>query len=94
MARRVTEEDIVNINEAYLICKNYTKVAESTGWSTSTVKKYIIDGYTSQRKVSIPTIGPLPLEDIVDFLKNHSDLTLLTTDEKAGIEALWIEMIV
>lgn len=94
MARRVSEEDIININEAYLICKNYTKVAESTGWSVSTVKKYIIDGYVSKNSGVEHIVNLPPIEEVANFLKSHSNLTILTDNEKIGTEKLWKEMII
>ena len=41
MANRVTNEDIVKINEIYQEVKTYAETARRTGFSASTVKKYI-----------------------------------------------------
>ena len=42
MARKVTEEDKILINELYIKLKTYAAVARETGFSPTTVKKYII----------------------------------------------------
>ena len=42
MAKRVTQEDIIKINELYLKLKNKSAVARETGFSLSTISKYII----------------------------------------------------
>ena len=41
MAKRVTNEDILKFNEIYYRVKNYAQVARETGFSASTVRKYI-----------------------------------------------------
>lgn len=47
MARKVTTEDIAAINAAYAKHKTYSGAAKETGWSASTVKKYIVEGTPS-----------------------------------------------
>ena len=41
MAKRVTEQDIKKMFEVYATCGNYNQVAEATGWSETTVRKYL-----------------------------------------------------
>ena len=41
MAKRVTNEDIIRINEIYAATKVYAETARQTGFSPSTVKKYV-----------------------------------------------------
>lgn len=95
MARRVTEQDIKDINEAYLICHSISGTAAATGWSTSTVRKYIIDGYQSTRK-SGPTevIQPAELDDAMNYMLEHSNLSCLTEREKADMKNIWKGMLV
>ena len=41
MASKVTNEDILRINELYYKHKTYAEVARQTGFAASTVKKYV-----------------------------------------------------
>lgn len=50
MANSVQKEDIIKMNELYLELKTYAAVARKVGFSPSTVKKYIILNYVSQRE--------------------------------------------
>ena len=93
--RRVTEEDIIQMNEAYLLCGTYSGAAKATGWSASTVKKYIISGYTSQidtaaRKsmISLPD-----LDEVVVNLRQMAHATMLTSEEALEVTELWKELI-
>ena len=45
MATKVTNEDILRINELYYKHKTYAEVARQTGFSASTVKKYVTPGW-------------------------------------------------
>ena len=45
MAKRVTNEDIIRINEIYAATKVYAETARQTGFSASTVKKYVNPNY-------------------------------------------------
>ena len=42
MANKVTQENIIEMNEIYLKVGTYAETARRTGFSASTVKKYII----------------------------------------------------
>lgn len=94
MAKRVTNEDIILINEAYLAAGTYSGAAAATGWSASTVKKYIIPDYKSEQKVEAVDIELPPLEEIADKLPPWYDITCLTLEEEKEIKRLWSEMIV
>ena len=96
MARRtVNEEDIIQINEAYLLCGTYSGAAKATGWSASTVKKYIISGYTSQIDTAArESMITLPdLDEVVANLKQMARATMLTSEEALEITELWKELI-
>lgn len=54
MARRISEETIIQINEVYLECGIKSKTAQIVGVSPSTVTKYLIPNYQSQRCAAIP----------------------------------------
>ena len=58
--RTVQPEDIIKMNEAYLTIGTYAGVGRATGWSGSTVKRYIIPGYEPKAKQE-----PLIKEDFV-----------------------------
>ena len=94
MARRVSEEDIKLMNEAYLLCGTYSGVAKATGWSASTVKKYIVSDFKSEStqktiEISIPSV-----EDTITYLCNHNNLSCLTEEEKKEMKNLWKEVLV
>ena len=58
---RVTQEDIVHINDVYYKCRTYAETARQTGFSASTVKKYVIAGYEPAENVSVVKLDkPLP----------------------------------
>lgn len=45
MAKRVTDADIIKINTIYHSCGNKAETARQTGFSASTVSKYIIPDF-------------------------------------------------
>lgn len=51
--RKVQSEDIIEINERYLKCKTYAGVARQTGFSPSTVKKYVIPGFVPLKDIEV-----------------------------------------
>ena len=92
--KRVSPEDIIKINEAYLACGTYSGAAAATGWSASTVKKYIISDYKTEQKVEENNIELPPIEEIADELPPWYDITCLTPEEEKEIKELWKEMII
>lgn len=48
MANRITQEQIEQINELYLIYGVKSRVAKEVGVSAASVTKYLIDGYVSK----------------------------------------------
>ena len=92
--KRVTQDDIIAMNEAYLACGTYSGAAKATGWSASTVKKYIIDGYKSEQKVEAVDIELPPIEEIANRLPPWYDITCLTPEEEKEIKQLWGEMLI
>ena len=93
--RRVTEEDIIQMNEAFLLCGTYSGAAKATGWSASTVKKYIISGYTSQINTAAQeSMITLPdLDKVVANLMQMARATMLTSEEALKVTELWKELI-
>lgn len=98
MGRRVTPEDIITINETYLLCGSYNATAKATGWSTSTISKYVDKNYKSSvegaRASSVQIIEPATLDVTVEYLLNHSNLSCLTEQERAGMKEIWRGMLV
>ena len=97
MAKRVTPEDIVIINETYLLCGSYSATAKATGWSASTVAKYVDKNYVSKGAVKESsketTIQPADLDEVMNYLLSHSNLSCLTDQERADIKEIWKGML-
>ena len=92
--KRVGPGDIIKINEAYLACGTYSGAAAATGWSASTVKKYVIFDYKSEQKVEVVDIELPPIEEIAERLPPWYDITCLTPEEEKEIKQLWKEMLI
>ena len=92
--KRVGPDDIIKINEAYLACGTYSGAAAATGWSASTVRKYVISDYKSEQKVEAADIELPPIEEIAEKLPPWYDITCLTTEEEKEIKLLWKEMLI
>ena len=91
--KRVTQEDIVLMNEAYLACGTLSGAAKATGWSASTVKKYLIPDFKSEQKVEAANIELPPISKVLEQLQSDN-LTCLRPDEEKEIKNLWKEMLV
>lgn len=97
MARKVTTEDIKQFNELYQKYKTYAEVARQTGWSASTVSKYIDKNYI------MPTAAVLVHFDMANMpefspetfkgVENYGELCELSDEEKEGVVALWKELL-
>ena len=97
MAVKVTQEEIIQINEVYATCHNYTQTSKIVGRSPSTVKKYIIPNYISiknKNNSNEPPIEFLPIESVINFLHNNKNITLLSNEEKEELKGLWEELII
>ena len=94
MRRTVGPEDIKKMNEAYAACGTYNGAAAATGWSASTVRKYIIPGYKSEQNFEVDSIELPPIDEIADRLPPWYDLTCLTPEEERELKFLWKEMLI
>ncbi len=96
MARKVTNEDIIRMNEIYAQCGTYAEVARQTGWSASTVRKYIIPGQVLAPAADIIRFDEsllVPFEpSLLVATQNIGDVLELTEGEIEGIEELWKEL--
>jgi transposase len=98
MASKVTNEDILRINELYYQTHTYAEVARQTGFSASTVKKYVIPGWAPvmQEKVARFSLSDIPhyqlAANLFRGIDNYGTLCTLTNIEKKEIEELWEEL--
>jgi len=87
MANRVTDKDILRMNEIYFHCKNKAQTAREVGFSASTVAKYLIPNFNpdvvKHPKREIPALN-------VDYFKSKiwNDLLDLSEEEKDELENL------
>ena len=100
MASKVTNEDILRINELYYQTHTYAEVARQTGFSASTVKKYVIPGWAP---VAVENIVHFDIAQLPDFtsaaklfrgIDNYGNLCVLTDYESEQIKELWKELAV
>ena len=101
MARHtVTDNDKIQFNELYLQCGTYAEVARRTGFSASTVKRYIIPNYVSINAVAeniIPFDKEILTIDQISFPNNRKEfynLLVLTDIEKQECEKLREELLI
>ena len=100
MANKVTNEDILRINELYYKYKVYAEVARQTGFSASTVKKYVIPGWQPVQAENIIHFDLAYLPDFAEAVKifrsidNYGNLCVLTEFEQKEVKELWKELAV
>ena len=96
MARKVTTEDIKQFNELYYRYKSYAEVARQTGWSASTVSKYVDKNFQPVAKENVVhfDVSQLPVFSTTTFetVTNLGDLCTLSDTEKEEIKELWKEL--
>lgn len=98
MARKVSVDDIRQMNEIYYECKNYAEVARRTGWSASTVRNYIDKNFSPVLEDKIHRFNPdteMPefSTAIFEGVENLGDLCVLSDEEKIEIVQLWEEIV-
>ena len=98
MANKVTSDDILRINEIYYKTKVYAETARQTGFSASTVKKYVIKDW---KPVVAENVIKFELKQIPEFdgsifknVDNYGELCVLTEQEKEEMKELWRELAV
>lgn len=96
MARKVTTEDIKQFNELYFKYKNYAEVARQTGWSASTISKYVDKNYQPVVQTEVKRFSREDLPEfstaIFEDVENLGALCALSTDEMIEIVKLWEEI--
>ena len=100
MANKVTSEDILRINEIYYKTGVYAETARQTGFSASTVKKYVIPNW---QPVTVENVIRFDIEQLPDFteavkifrgIDDYGYLCQLTPVESEEIKELWKELAV
>ena len=95
---RVATEDILQMNSLYFQYKNFAEVARQTGFSASTVRKYVDTKWTPvvSEEIKKFDISQLPEFDPTIFkgVDNYGDLCVLSNEEKEEIKELWKEIAV
>ena len=94
MAKRVTQEDIIKINELYLKLKNKSAVAREIGFSPSTVSKYIIADYKPAAAIERKKFeGELPeFDESIFEIEDWTPLLNISDAEMDEICELWGEL--
>lgn len=96
MARKVTTDDIKQFNELYYKHKSYAEVARITGWSSSTVSKYVDKNYQPVVEIEIKRFDPKA--DLPEFnsemfaVENLGELLVMSEDELVEMVDLWKEL--
>lgn len=98
MANRVTSEDILRMNEIYYKTRVFAEVARQTGFSASTVRKYVDVNW---KPVENENIIKFDMNDLPEFdttcfkgIENYGDLCVLTEREQDEMKELWGELAV
>lgn len=99
MAKRVTEDDKIRFNTLYLKLGTYSGVAKETGFSASTVKKYIVPGFQIPEDNSIIKFTKEEIPKVFDPItlvesENWGDLCNLTLEEVTEINELKKELLI
>lgn len=96
MANRVTSEDILRMNEIYYKTRVFAEVARQTGFSASTVRKYVDVNW---KPVENENIIKFDMNDLPEFdttcfkgVENYGDLCVLTEREQDEMRELWGEL--
>ena len=95
---RVTSEDILRMNEIYYKTRVFAEVARQTGFSASTVRKYVDVNW---KPVELDKIIKFDLNNLPEFdttpFKHVSDygaMCILDNEEIDQIRELWKELAV
>ena len=98
MANRVTSEDILRMNEIYYKTHVFAEVARQTGFSASTVRKYVDVNW---KPIENENIIKFDMNDLPEFdttcfkgIENYGDLCVLTEHEQDEMKELLKELVV
>ena len=95
---RVTSEDILRMNEIYYKTHVFAEVARQTGFSASTVRKYVDVNW---KPIESENIIKFDMNDLPEFdttcfkgIENYGDLCVLTEREQDEMKELLKELVV
>lgn len=95
---RVTSEDILRMNEIYYKTRVFAEVARQTGFSASTVRKYVDVNW---KPIENENIIKFDMNDLPEFdttcfkgIENYGDLCVLTEREQDEMKELLKELVV
>lgn len=98
MANRVTSEDILRMNEIYYKTHVFAEVARQTGFSASTVRKYVDVNW---KPIENENIIKFDMNDLPEFdttcfkgIENYGDLCMLTEREQDEMKELLKELVI
>ena len=98
MANRVTSEDILRMNEIYYKTHVFAEVARQTGFSASTVRKYVDVNWkpVESDKIIKFDLNNLPEFDTTPFkhVSDYGAMCILDDEEIDQIRELWKELAV
>ncbi len=97
MASKITAENILDFNRRYYTCHNYSQVARETGFSASTIRKYVDKNWTPAVEVNRKIFNPQDLPEnfnisIFKDKENFGELCILSDEEISEIKDLWNEL--
>ena len=94
--KRVATEDILQMNSLYFQYKNFAEVARQTGFSASTVRKYVDVNW---KPVVSENIIRFDMDELPEFdttcfkgVDNYGELCVLTEREQDEMRELWGEL--
>lgn len=96
--KRITQEQIVEMNERFAEIGNKAQIAREMGVSPSTVARYIIEGYVPQAEREIQKVETSIGEDMVADqrlleIENWGNLFAYTEEEEQEMEVLRREIL-
>lgn len=97
---RVTDEDKILINQIYLEVGTYAETARRTGFSASTVRKYILEAQKKnisyeeidKSEWKIVRIENLDFNKNLPIIYNIGEVCVLSEEERKEIQELWKEI--
>jgi predicted transcriptional regulator len=98
MAKAISSEQVIQINERYLQLKNYSAVARELGIAPSTVKKYVRTDYVAVAELPIQHIDLIACQKKIESFvlsvgdMQREDILQLSEQEVKDIEELWKEI--
>lgn len=104
MAKKITDEKIIEINEVYLQCGVKSQTAKICGVSPASVTKYLIKDYKARKDTKIEEFNKeaVGCQSFIDFINQNSNTAILnfcnfcklSEEEKNDLRELQKEILV